>query len=108
MQLARPAAALLAAGLLCFPFTPLLAQSTTEEELRNEIRELRQKLERLEQKLEQQSRAQAAPAPIAPPEALQQRVDELDQQVRILGRKQEIQQEELAAKAKESPVVSSV
>ena len=107
MQLTRTAA-LVAAGLLWLPSPALRAQSTSDEELRNEIQELRQKLERLEQKLEQQSQTQTAPAPPAPPEALQQRVDELDQQVRILGRKQEIQQEELATKAKESPVVSSV
>src|SRR6476659_995871 len=108
MQLTRSAAALAAAGLLWLPSAPLLAQSTTEDELRNEVRELRQKLERLEQKLEQQSQTQAAPPPAAPPAALQQRVDDLDQQVRILGRKQEIQAEDLAIKAKESPVLSSV
>jgi phosphate-selective porin OprO and OprP len=108
MQLTRCAAALAASGVLWLASPPLLAQSTTEDELRSEIRELRQKLERLEQKLDQQSRTQAAPAPAAPPAALQQRVEDLDQQVRILGRKQEIQAEEIATKAKESPVVSSV
>jgi len=65
-------------------------------------------LERLEQRLEQQAAPAAPTAPATPPAALQQRIDELDQQVRVLGRKQEIQQEEQIAKAKETPVVSSV
>jgi phosphate-selective porin OprO/OprP len=104
MRLTRSAAALIAAGLLWLPSAPPLAQSNSDEDLRAEIHELRQKLERLEQKLEQQSQQRVAPAP----SALQQRVEDLDQQVRILNRKQELQREELAAKEKESPVVSSV
>jgi phosphate-selective porin OprO/OprP len=108
MQFTRSAAALIAAGLLSIPSVHVAAQSS-DDELRNEIRELKQKLERLEQKLEQQ----AQPAPVAAPaqpssEALQKRVEELDQQVRVLNRKQELQSEELAAKEKSSPVVSSV
>ena len=100
MQLTRSAAALVAAGLLWLPSAPLFAQSSNDEELRNEIKELRQKLERLEQRLEQQAAPAAPTAPATPPAALQQRIDELDQQVRVLGRKQEIQQEEQIAKAK--------
>jgi phosphate-selective porin OprO and OprP len=102
------ASALVAAGILWLPSSPLLAQSNTDEDLRSEIRELREKLERLERKLEQQSQPQPAPNAAAPSAPLEQRVEELDQQVRILGRKQEIQREEQAAKEKEMPVVSSV
>src|SRR4051794_37500546 len=108
MQVTRSAAALVAAGLLWLPSALLFAQSNNDQELRNEIKELRQKLERLEQRLGQQTATTAPTAPAPPPAALQQRVEDLDQQVRILGRKQEIQQEEQAAKAKETPVVSSV
>ena len=107
MQLTRSAAALVAAGLLWLPSAPLLAQSSNDEELRNEIKELRQKLERLEQRLEQQAAPAAPTAPATPPAALQQRIDELDQQVRVLGRKQEIQQEEQIAKAKDCLLYTS-
>src|SRR6476661_5601475 len=108
MRLTRSAAALVAAGLLWLPSASLLAQSNSDEDLRAQIRELREKLERLEQKLEQQPQQQTAPVPSVPPAALQQRVEDLDQQVRILNRKQELQREELAAKEKEAPIVSSV
>src|SRR5689334_7174418 len=105
MQPTKSAAAFIAAGIL-IPTASLHAQPA-DEELRNEIRELRQKLERLEQKLEAQTQTPAAP--VAPPPAtFQQRIDDLDQQVRILNRKQELQREELAAKEKEAPIVSSV
>src|SRR5690242_1975303 len=105
MHFIRTTAVLLAAAS-ALASSPLHAQSSAEEELRSEILELRQKLDRLEQKLESQSHARASST--SPPAALQQRVDDLDQQVRILNRKQELQREELAAKEKEAPIVSSV
>ena len=40
-------------------------------------------------------------------QVLQQKVEDLDQQVRILGRKQEIQQEDAAAEKKERPTVTA-
>ena len=108
MRPTSSAAALLAAGLLCASPAPVLAQSNSDEDLRAEIRELRQKLERLEQKLDQQSQQQAARPATASPAPLEQRVDELDQQMRIISRKQEIQRDEQTAKEKEMAVVSSV
>ena len=85
-----------------------------EEELRKRVEELEQKVKSLEQILErvEQKTTTAAPQPIPAPQpspaeqALKQQVEDLDQQVRILGRKQEIEQENAAARAKETPVVS--
>ncbi|MEO8631494.1 MAG: porin, partial [Betaproteobacteria bacterium] len=89
------------------PFVVAQTPAFVEEELRQELREMRAKLERLEKRLAQQTGAAPSPtqekktaqpgAPAADP-ALQDRVDALDQQVRVLGRKQEIAQGEKAAK----------
>jgi phosphate-selective porin OprO and OprP len=86
---------------------PLLFAQSTDDDLRKEIQQLRDKLEQLEKKLEQKTESAtpqaAAPtaAPSAQDEALQHKVEELDQQVRILGRKQELDAEEKAAEKKE-------
>lgn len=117
MQLRRSLApALIAAGGLVMSSPSLHAQTTpsTEEALRQRVEDLEQKLRRLEERLEQQAQQQPAPpapATAATPEpttrdpVLQQRVEELDQQVKIIGRKQELEREAAAAKAKESPTV---
>lgn len=119
MRLSPLWAAALAAGL-SLQSSPLLAQTTpsVEDELRKEIQELHQRLEQLEKKLDQQSQS-GRPAPAAPVQpaeaplpadrerALQQRVDDLDQQVRVLGRKQELDQEEKAAEKKERATVTA-
>ncbi|HYL19563.1 MAG TPA: porin, partial [Burkholderiales bacterium] len=92
------ALALVAFAALSLPAPSLFAQ-TTDDDLRKEIQDLRQKLEQLEKKLEEQPAA-TAPQPASPSareQALQQKVDDLDQQVRIFGRKQELAQEETAA-----------
>ncbi len=110
--------ALAVAGSLSFHASLLFAQ-TGDEDLRKEVQELRQKLERLERRLEQQpeSTTPQAATPAAGnagqsstrEQALQQKADDLDQQVRILGRKQEIQQEEKAAeKEKEKSAATLV
>ena len=105
------APALVASVTLSFHAPLLLAQST-DDDLRKEIQQLREKLEQLEKKLEQQPAA-AAPQPASPSareQALQQKVDDLDQQVRILGRKQELAQEETAAdkeKSKSAGIVAA-
>ena len=78
---------------------PLVLAQSTDEDLRKEIQQLRERLEQLEKKLERQPAA-AAPQPATPStreQALQQKVDDLDQQVRVLGRKQELAQEQTTA-----------
>ena len=110
------ALALVASVSLSFHASVLFAQST-DDDLRNEIRQLREKLEQLEKKLEQKSEP-ASPQAVAPTtgpaadvgareQALQQKVDDLDQQVRILGRKQELDAEEKAAEKKERVATTS-
>jgi phosphate-selective porin OprO/OprP len=114
--------ALVAAGVLAGCSAAVLAQSPSNEEaLRQRVEELEAKLKRLEEKLEQAvtgapAAAPQAPSPVqpvtAPQEpaprdpALQQRVDELDQQVKVLARKQELEQEDEAAARKSQPTVS--
>ena len=46
-------------------------------------------------------------APVATPPSLEERLQELDQKVRVLERTRELAQEEAAAKAKETPVVGA-
>ena len=112
MQLARSALALTTACLLSAASSAPFAQtnSAVDEDLRSEIRELRQKLERLEQKLEQQQTQTPVAAPATPPtavksaepsnaanatepaareQAMQNQIDELSQQVKTLGQKQD-------------------
>src|SRR5262245_31112333 len=98
MRSLRSWAPALVAFALSIPAPQLFAQST-DEDLRKEIQQLREKLEQLEKKLEQQPAAAApqATTPTQREQALQQKVDDLDQQVRVLGRKQELAQEEAAA-----------
>jgi hypothetical protein len=115
------ALAAIAGSVLSAFVHPALGQTATEALLLQRIQELELKLQRLEDKLDQQSnavpeaphestaRVQPGPAPAEHTEAqesvLQQQVQDLDQQVRILGRKQELDQEAAAAKAKETPIV---
>jgi phosphate-selective porin OprO/OprP len=110
MRLRRsPWLALVAAGVIASSSPQVLAQSATEEALRQRVEELEEKLERLEQRLAQPALpALAASAPSQPAEreaALQEQVQELDQQVRILARKRELDQEAAAARAKETASV---
>lgn len=105
--------------LLAIPHYAALAEESQDNAaLRTRVEELERKLKRLEELLERQSGAPAAPvaevpasapavaAPAAPDPAVQQQIEALDQQVRILGRKQEIEAEAAAARAKEAPTVT--
>lgn len=95
------------------------AQSANEDALRQRVEELEAKLKRLEERLEQRVAPPApppaaAPAAVAQPEqptpreaALQQRVEQLDQDVKVLGRKQELDREAIEARAKETPIVTA-
>jgi phosphate-selective porin OprO/OprP len=99
----------MAAGVLAgIPAQTLAQASPAEDALRQRVEELEAKLRRLEQRLEQSAAATpASEAPSAGEQGLQQRVDELDQQVKVLGRKQELEQEEEAAARKAAPAVTA-
>ncbi|PWT75968.1 MAG: porin [Proteobacteria bacterium] len=116
MRLSPVWAAAFAAAGLSLQSTPLLAQNpSVEDELRKEIQELHNRLEQLEKKLDQQSAPPATAVPVQPAQAqpsdhereLQQRVEDLDQQVKVLGRKQELDQEDKAAEKKERPTFTA-
>ncbi|HEY9172841.1 MAG TPA: porin [Verrucomicrobiae bacterium] len=80
----------------------LLADATTEQ-----IEALKQQIEQLTTKvlaLEQQ--ATAAKAQATPPASADSRLDQLDQQVRVLECKRELDQETATEKAKQTPRVS--
>lgn len=108
----------LAAGVLSMPQAALAQGAEGNEALLKRLEELDRKVKSLEEKLEQAEQRSANPAPVAPvpaavaptapataaPDpALLQRIEEIDQQVKIVGRKQEIDQEAAAAKAKDTP-----
>ena len=129
--------ALAAGGVLLSAVVPVSAQSPIEELLLRRVQELEEKLQRLEEKLEQQTRANSAtPAaasaqtqtPVAPaastvdaqPPAvtaastaeasqppLQKQIEDFDQQVRILARQRELDQEAAEARSKETPIVTA-
>lgn len=110
--LGRWAWPLLAAGVVSVP--QLVAAQSTEatDALLKRLEELDRKVKSLEEKLEQaQRRGAEAPVPAAAPAnaatdpALQQRIDELEQQARITARKVEIDQEAAAQRAKDGPQV---
>jgi len=97
---------IVATGALVLASTLAHAQEPTEEALRKRIEELEHKLERLEQRLEQPGTTTLTESPAAPvtepsarETALQERVESLDQEVKVLGRKQELEREAAAAKA---------
>ncbi len=79
-----------------------LADTTTDqiEALKQQIEQLTTKVIALEQ---QSAAAKAQPGPAAPADS---RLDELDQQVRVLERKRELDQETAVEKAKQTPRVS--
>jgi len=92
---------LLAGGLGALQAPTLSAQSTeTERELRARIDRLDRQVRELQERL-----GQLAAHPSAPAVVLPERIDAIDQQVRILGRKQELAEEAAANRAKEAPTV---
>ena len=101
-----------AAGALSLASAAASAQDSIEVQLRQRIDELEQKLQRLEQRLEQSPAqpARSTPMTVTEPTAspspsdavLQERVEALDQEVKVLGRKQELERAAAAAKAKDS------
>jgi phosphate-selective porin OprO/OprP len=117
MRLSTVWVAAFAAAGLSLQSTPLLAQNpSVEDELRKEIQELHNRLEQLEKKLDQRNAQPATAVPVQPAQAqpsdqeraLQQRVEELDQQVKVLGRKQELQQEDAATAREKEKTSASV
>ena len=104
MQIKKLALAAVLVGLQ-IPGFPLLADSTTEqlEALKKQIEQLSRKVQDIEQ---QETRRQAAQTPPLAPPAADSRFDQLDQQVRILERKQELEEEAGAEKAKQAARVS--
>lgn len=81
----------------------LLADSTADqiEALKKQIEQLTEKVTALEQ---QAAAAKAQQSPVATTDP---RIEQLDQKVRILERKQELDQEAEVAKAKATPVISA-
>jgi phosphate-selective porin OprO/OprP len=119
--LGRWARPLLAASVLSVPQVVAAQGSEANEALLQRVEELDRKVKSLEEKLEQaQRRGADAPAAVASPApkpaeapapvpanavtdpALLQRIDQIDQQVKIVGRKQEIEAEAAAARAKDT------
>lgn len=104
-----------AASALGLASAAAFAQNDSEAQLRQRIEELERKLQRLEQRLEQTTAPPATPTTVTDAEpaaspaphdaALQERVEALDQEVKILGRKQELEREAAAEKAKSSALV---
>ncbi len=90
---------------LQIPGGPLRADGVTDEieVLKKQIEQLSQKVQQLEQ---QESRRRVAEKVQPPPATADPRVDQLDQQVRILERKAELEQEAAAERAKQTPRVS--
>ena len=108
--LGRWARPLLAAGVLSMPHLVAARSTEANDALLKRLEELDRKVKSLEEKLEQAERRWAetpapagAPANAATDPALQQRIDELEQQARITARKVEIDQEAAAQRAKDGP-----
>ncbi len=108
MRFDRQAGVVLLAGGLGALQAPTLSAQTpeTEQELRARIERLEQQVRELKEHLARPAVPTPVPVPVPVPEAVAaERVDALDQQVRILGRKQELAEEAAAARAKEQPAV---
>ena len=89
--------------------TKALKRTLAEQRaLENKVDALDRKVRQLEQRVEQSlSTAQGTKSEAVPAASRTDHVDALDQKVRILERKWELEQEQLAAKAKEAPTFTA-
>lgn len=99
-----PALPAILGSLVLFAAPDLFAQDSAGA---GELRERLETLDRKVKQLEETLTPATSPAKSARTEDLTRRVDELDQQIRILGRRQELGEEASLAKAKEAATVTA-